>query len=123
MRIANDTLIDAPVTLTQDWESPAFYLGHIVNYSIQLVFTGTPDGTFSLQCSNDKGLEDKTTGGWNGAGVSNWTEITGSASVVTGADTIMWDVQNAGYRWVRVVYDFSASTGSLTSAICNAKGV
>lgn len=127
MRIANDSMTvasaEAPISLGASFVSDGFYLGHIVNYSIQLVYTGTPDGTFTLECSNDKGVEDRTIGGWDARGVSNWTEIGGSASIVSGADSLVYDVQNAGYRWVRVRWTRNASTGSLTSVRCNAKGV
>lgn len=123
MRIANKDLIDSTVNLVANFTSDGFFLGHIVNYSIQAVFNGTPDGTFTLECSNDMGSEDRGNGGWNSSGVTNWTEIGGSSSIVTGADTIVWDVQNAGYRWVRVKWTVNASNGNLLSLVVNAKGV
>jgi hypothetical protein len=129
MRIANDSLsvsdVDVSTTAVSmgtSFNSDGFYLGHIVNYSIQLVFTGTPNGTFMLQCSNDKGIEDKV-GGWNAAGVTHWTDITGSDQPITGSGDLAWSVENAGYRWVRLVWTRSSSTGSLTSARVNAKGI
>lgn len=123
MRIANDSLISAAVDLGSTWESDGIWLGHIANFSIQLVFTGTPTGNFKLQCSNDKGKEDKVLGGWSSDNVSNWTDIDQSAQPITAAGDHAWDVQNCGYRWVRVVWTFTSGSGSLTSARFNVKGV
>lgn len=55
MRYANDSLITAPVDLTNDWTSPPVWIGTVTEYSIQLVFTGTLTGVFKLQlyCQND----------------------------------------------------------------------
>jgi hypothetical protein len=123
MRINNDSLIDSAQSLGADFTSEAYYLGHIINCSIQGVFTGTPDGTFTLECSNDFGASDKGAGGWSSAGVTNWDTITGSAYVVSAAGSITWDIQNAGYRWIRVKYTRVSSTGSLVTLRANAKGV
>jgi hypothetical protein len=130
MRIGNDSLslngVDVattPVSMGASFNLDAVYLAHIVNFAIQLVFTGTPDGTLTLQASNDKGLEDKPQGGWDARGVTHWTTILGSDQAIAAAGNHMWDVQNCGYRWVRVVYTRNASTGSLTSATMNVKGV
>lgn len=128
MRIANDTITvaaaEAPISMAASYNSDPVWLAHIVNYAIQVVWTGTPDGTFTLQASNDKGLEDKTNGGWSSSGVTNWTTITGSNAATAGAaGNWMWDVENTGYRWVRIVYTRAASTGSTTSLRFNCKGV
>lgn len=121
MRIGNGSMqagatsLGASATLTPVW------LGHIVNYSLQLVFTGTPAGTFKLQCSNDPG-RPSAQGTPEYDTVVNWTDIADSSQAVSAAGDITWDVQNAGYVWVRVVYTRSSSTGSLTSARFNVKG-
>jgi hypothetical protein len=130
MRISNDSLsklnVDistTPVSLGASFNLDPVWLGHIVNYSIQLVFTGTPEGTWSLQASNDMGVEDRNNGGWNGNGVTNWTTIDDSQAGISEAGSAMWTVENCGYRWVRVVYTRTASTGSLTVAKFNCKGI
>lgn len=123
MRISNESLIDAAVTLDGDFASRPIYLGHIAQYAIQLVFSGTPDGTFSLECSNDRGNINAQSKAEQSEGVVNWTTIAGSASVITAAGDITWNAENVGYLWVRVKFDFSASTGSLDSAVANMKGV
>jgi hypothetical protein len=121
MRIANESLQDSATSMGSSFELRAVYLGHICNYSIQLVFTGTPGGTFKLQCSNDPGLPNASFD--EDRGVTNWTDITGTAVVISAAGDLTWNVENAGYPWVRVVYTFSSGSGSLTSARANVKGV
>jgi len=86
-------------------------------------FTGTPDGVFSLECSNDAGHPNAESNAMKVEGVDNWTTITGSASVVTAAGNITWNAENVGYQWVRIRYTFSASTGDITSARVNLKGI
>jgi hypothetical protein len=126
MRIANDLMTvssaEGPHSMGASFNTDAVYLGHIVNFAIQAVFTGTPNGSFKLQCSNDKGDEDKGNGGWNARNVTNWTDITGSSFAVVAAGDVTWDSQNCGYRWVRVVWTRTASTGS-ASIRFNAKGI
>lgn len=116
-------MIDSETSMGSSFESNAVWLGHVANYNIQLVFTGTPEGVFELQGSNDKGNEDRVLGGWDDAGVFNWTDIQDSDQAISGAGTHVWDVMQCGYRWVRVIYSRSTSTGTLISATFNAKGV
>lgn len=124
MRIANENLLQAsgPLDLSISEVTRPLWLGHICNYAIQLVFTGSPVGTFNLQCSNDPGLPD---GGLTpqASGVTNWTDITGSSQGISAAGNIVWNVENAGYTWVRVNYVATSGTGSLSSARANVKGV
>lgn len=115
MRTGNDTLQDAATSMGASFNLPAIWLGHICNYSIQLVFTGTPNGTFKLQASNDLGGP--------GLAPTNWTDVANSSQAITAAGDHMWQVENAGYKYVRVVYTRSSSTGSLTVANFNVKGV
>lgn len=123
MRIANENLISSAVSLGADANLRPIWIAHICNYSIQLVFTGTPVGTFKLQGSNDEGQINASGSSQQYTGVSNWTDIVDSSVSVSAAGNVMWNVENAGYLWVRVVYTRGSSTGSLTSARANLKGV
>ncbi len=123
MRIANDTLIAATTSLAANWTSEAVYLGHIYSFSIQLVFSGTPTGTFKLQGSNDAGQPDNVSPALRQTGVTNWTDIIGSAQAVTANGDHTWNASNIGFAWVRVVWTSGAAQGSLTSARINIKGV
>lgn len=123
MRIANEDLLNGVLPdLVGSFNLRPVWLGHICNYSLQLVFTGSPVGTFKLQASNDHGMPD---GGQTpqALNVSNWTDVTGSSQAVSAAGNIMWNVENAGYTFVRVVYTVTSGTGTLTSARANVKGV
>ena len=100
--------------------SNAIWLGHIANYSIQLVFTGsTPNGTFKLQASCDE--PNKTNAAETT--VTNWTDITDSDQAITAAGDHMWTVENAGYTFARAVWtDSTSSAGTITSARFMVKG-
>lgn len=112
---ANDVIVSA-VTMTTNITSDVFSMKRKKTAGIQAVWTGTPTGTLKLQYSSDKGTSEK------GDGVTNWTDVTGSSQATGGAaGSHIWDVQT-GARWLRVVYTFSSSTGTLT-VTANAKGV
>lgn len=96
------------MSLAADAASDPVSIESMPQYAVQLVFTGTPTGTFSLQGSNDGGQFD----GQTLTGVSNWTTI--STQAVAAAGNHMWNVANAGYRWVRVIYTATSGTGSVT---------
>lgn len=123
MRTVNDTLISAPVDLSISWASNAIYLGHISNYSIQLFWTGAPEGSLKLQASDDAGQPNAQTTAQQAVGVTHWTDVTGSTQLVDEAGNHTWQVENAGYSFVRVYWAPTSGTGSITSARFNLKGV
>lgn len=123
MRINNISLQTSATSLGASANLSAIWLGHVCNYSIQLVFTGTPVGTFKLQCSNDAGSPNAGSAATLATGVTNWTDVADSSQSITTAGDMVWNVSNAGYNFVRVVYTRDSSTGSLTSARINTKGV
>jgi hypothetical protein len=120
MRIKNENLTLSSTDMSANITSNAIWLGHIANFAIQLTFTGSPTGTFKLQASNDEGANDLKLAD---ASITNWTDVDGSDQAITEAGNHMWNVQNCGYRWVRVVYTFTSGTGSITVARMNVKGV
>ena len=122
MKIANDEILPAPVDLSGSFSSNAILIAHASYYAIQLLFTGTPQGTFKLQASNDIGQAQRGTEVDRGNLITNWTDITGSPQAITEAGNHMWAVECAPYRWVRVVWTPTGGSGSLTSLRANTKG-
>lgn len=125
MRIFNESLTLNSTSMSANITSDPIYLGHIGYYSIQLVYTGTPDGTFKLQLSNDMGSPQAAEQANEDFKIVNWTDIANTTVAVSAAGDLSYNVENAGYRWVRVVWtaDSAGTTPVLTSARANGKGV
>lgn len=115
MKRSNIDLIKAvPVDMSTSFDIEALWLADVVNYSIQLVFSGSPIGVWKLQASNDETrLID---GVQHSPNPVNWTDIVGSSQPISASGTHIWNVANEGYLWVRVVYTATSGTGSLDSA-------
>lgn len=78
------------------------------NIGIQLLFTGSPIGSFTIDASNDS---------------TNWESMTFSegAIAVSGAGSHALSIKGFGFKYLRVVYVFSSGTGSLSGTL-TAKG-
>lgn len=114
MRVFNDPLLTNAVmntTLT----SLGIPLMNTYGYAIQAVYTGTPTGTFKLQASVDP-VKD---GPPNTPQPTNWDDITDSSFTVSSAGVYIWNVTDAMYTWVRLVY--TDSSGGTSTAIVNAR--
>lgn len=123
MRVNNEDLLDGqPLSLNSNQNLSAIWLGHIANYAIQLVFTGSPIGNFKLQASNDD-VDPRLPQSDIESKIVNWTDVLDSAQAITAAGDHMWTVENAGYTWVRVVWTQTGGSGDLTSARAYVKGV
>lgn len=112
-------IIPAGTVMNATINSSAQQLWNVFGYAIQIVWTGTPTGSFKLQASDDS---------FN-AGIpgnpNHWSDITDSSVSITAAGSYMWNVSNPQYVWVRVVYtdtSSGASTAVITSATFNGKG-
>lgn len=121
MRIKNDALPLDGTDMTSNIVSDAIWLGHIANFAIQIVFTGSaPNGSFKLQASNDEpkpGDPSSTT-------VTNWTDVADSTQNISAAGDHMYTVENAGYTFVRLVWtDVTSTAGTITSCRFMVKGV
>lgn len=128
MRIANEDLllvdgVRSVKNMASSFTIRPLYLGHICNFAVQLVFTGSPVGSFKLQCSNDPGRPFLPGESAAYADVVNWTDISGSTQAISAAGNHTWQVENAGYLWLRVVYTATSGSGSLDIARANVKGV
>lgn len=122
MRIQNEDLTLDGTDMQSNIVSDPVWLAHIVNYSVQVVYTGTPNGTLKLQGSNDLGAKD---GLQSTVSITNWSDISGASESVTAAGDVIFNIENAGYRWFRLVWteSSSGSPSTITSARFNVKGI
>lgn len=106
MRFQDDLIITNGV-LNADIASAAQDINQMLAYAVHGVYTGAgADGTLETQASNDG---------------TNWILIAGTQAVVAGPGQYMVNVENAGYKFARVVFTFSSGTGLLNVRI-TAKG-
>lgn len=109
--VMNTTINSSPTPLLQTW-----------GYAIQVVFTGTPTGTFKLQASCDPIPQARV----EVTAPTNWTDIANSSYAVTAAGDYMWNVFDIAYNYVRVVYTDTSSgtsTAIITVSTINVKGI
>lgn len=121
MRFDQKKIADA-VSMGSTVSSIGIDLNQLALGSIQAVWTGTPAGNFTIQVSNDI-VQTNPTGTDPAANVVNWTTYSGSTQAAGGAaGDFMWVLSDIGYRWVRLTYTRSSSTGTLNATFCG-KGV
>lgn len=122
MRTSNDSLDLDGTNMAVDITSDPVWLQNIVNYNLQLVFTGSPVGSFKLQISNDLGNPQAVEQQNQDFQIVNWTDMKDSNQAISAAGNHSYEVQNAGHRWVRLIYTATSGSGTLTSSRFNAKG-
>lgn len=72
-------------------------------FSIQVVYTGSPTGTFKLQYSLDK---------------ENWSDVAGSEEAISGGCNTLWSLVNVAVPYIRIVYTRGSGSGTLTAKGC-----
>lgn len=115
VKLITNASMAAPIT------SLGINLISIYAYSVQGVWTGgAVVGVFKLQGSNDSGDIG------SGQGVSqpvNWTDIVSSSQSISGSPgSILYDITECAYRWVRLVYTSTSGSATLNVTI-NTKGL
>jgi len=93
-------------SMSADVESEVIDLSKTNGYCIYANFTGTPVGSIKLQVSID---------------AINYVDLINSSTAIAAAGDIMWEVTNAFYDKVKVVYTRTSGTGVLNVQI-NGKG-
>ena len=83
---------------------------NIDNVALELVWTGTPTGTFSVQCSIDYNPQLQA-GTWTALTLSPSPAASGSAS------SALIDLNQLGSPYIRVQYTNASSTGTLNGWI------
>jgi hypothetical protein len=110
--------LNAPVQVgAVDFDLSASRNGNPINLdyidlcAIQAVITGSPVGSMKLQGSCDVGTST-TDGNPANNVVTNWTDVAGSSQAVSAAGNLMFNISDAGWKWLRVVYTFTSGTGT-----------
>lgn len=95
--------------MTGSVNSYALRLDHISNYSIHVQFQGNASGTLKLQASavpHPAAMME-----WERPVLQiPWVDVNSQA--IDGVTPVMWNVQNPGYRFVRVVYTHTTGSGT-----------
>lgn len=109
---------DMALTIT----SQGVTLNSIYAYSVQAIWSGgTVNGTFHLEGSNFAG--DVTGMATQQPADTDYTIIADSTQVVTGSPgSILYDVTECSYRWVRLVFVPTGGSGGTLRATINTKG-
>jgi hypothetical protein len=116
VKTANESLISS--TQNMPWTSDAIHVGTVAAYAIQLKYV-TSSANVKLQVSCDAGNPQTASESWRGEKVLNWTDLSNSETVLVESGDLTFDVDNASYKWVRVV---CTGTGVVLSARFNSKG-
>ncbi len=108
----NRTLASA-VVMSASVNSSVADLQYMDDASVQFIwYSGsTPVGAINLQGSN----QISTSGG---TGVASWTDLStaiyvGSTSLTGNSGSYLYNVPNAGFRWLRAVYTRTSGSGRL----------
>ncbi len=86
--------------------SPAMQLKDMFGCSIQAVIydpMSSVSGVFKLQASSDPA----TLGPPPDSIITNWTDIDGSSYTINSGGTIMWNLSNQMYNWIRVPVQYN----------------
>lgn len=95
--------------------SPAININFSDNVGLQLIFTGSPVGTFSAQVSIDHTQDSQG----NVIVAGNWVDLDfGTTPAASGsADDIYLDMNQLSAPWIRVKYTKTSGTGTLNAYI------
>lgn len=108
------------IPAASDLMSVAIPIIEDVGFSVQLFWTGSPVGNWSIQGSCDPGHIEP---GGAVTGVTHWSTVANSTAAAGGsAGDFVQNYIGTYFRWFRVVYIHTSGTGTITSAKFNCKG-
>lgn len=113
MRVLTQT-VDS-TSMNASFNGDTMQIGHLEGYSLSLravETSATLAGTLKLQGSNNAIREDSPNNDADSNAV--WVDITGSTQNVSGTGNFLWNVSEAYYRFVRVVWTRTSGQGTAT---------
>lgn len=108
LRFTSSQIVTSGDMSTTEVDSIPVDMNQILNASIQAVYTGSPVGTLKLQFS------DSLTLPCNSSSIV-WNDYTGSSQSITVAGRFAYNLLDAGYRCLRLVYVRTSGTGTLNA--------
>lgn len=112
-----------PIPLVVDGDMSASITSKVINTQflneayIQLVFTGTPTGTFTVETSGDYVPDDEFRTSPPNAGNWDALDLGTTLSASGAAGTISVDITLSAVPYLRVVYTRASGTGTLNAKI------
>lgn len=99
--------------MSVDLVSQVYDIRSIFGYSVQAEYSGTPNGTLKLQVSNDDPKDVEA---------QDWTDLTDSDIAISSPGIYVYNVQAAFYGWLRLAWDVTSGTGTLSAKIVTKGG-
>ncbi len=95
-----------PTQTAANKTSAGCQLADLSLFSVAVIFTGSDVvGVLTLECTDDE------------TGAANYVTVAGSSTAVAASGNVTYNVNGAGYRWVRVKYAHTSGTGNITATI------
>lgn len=92
-------------SMASSFNSNEFDVSSFKGFSIQCVYSGSPNGAMKIQVSNDQ--EDPT----------NWDDLDNSSVTITTSGSETYIVNDVFYNFIRLVYTFSSGSGTFNAKI------
>jgi len=109
MKFSEDTIFVDEVVTNETTNGEAIDISHIYGYSVYASWSGsTISGSIKLQASLDN---------------ASWIDITSSSQTINSADSYLWNVTDAFYKYFRVVATSDDANAITVNAQFYAKGV
>lgn len=83
--------------------------------SVQVVYSGSPSGSMSIQVSNDSVAYGPASN--PSANVVNWTSADVATQSITSTGSVLFNPLWPGYRWMRLLYTRSSGTGVMNATL------
>lgn len=116
--IAAPIAVSSTTTYTSQWQ----VMDSFQSYGIQVVWTGTPTASVSLEVSMDPIPSLETFATASAEAPTNSDTVAGSTVAASGINIITYDNIETSANWVRVKWINASGTGTITSVNLVAKG-